>query len=53
MDLHGPTPRIWRTQRIALALLVLSGAVNSIDRATLAVANLLRQWFTPFVSHSG
>lgn len=37
----GPTPRIRRTQRIALALLVLSGVVNYIDRATLAVANPL------------
>ena len=41
MDLHGPTPRIRRTQRIALTLLVLSGVVNYIDRATLAVANPL------------
>jgi sugar phosphate permease len=41
VDLHGPTPRIRRTQRIALTLLVLSGVVNYIDRATLAVANPL------------
>nr|WP_217363018.1 MFS transporter [Roseicella sp. DB1501] len=37
----GRTPRIVRTQRIALALLVLSGVINYIDRATLAVANPL------------
>ncbi|MDO9712074.1 MFS transporter [Paracraurococcus lichenis] len=41
VELHGRTPRIVRTQRIALALLVLSGVVNYIDRATLAVANPL------------
>lgn len=41
MVLHDRTPRIARVQRIALALLVLSGVVNYIDRATLAVANPL------------
>src|SRR5689334_17077139 len=36
--------RIRRVQRTALALLVLSGVVNYIDRATLAIANpLIRQ----------
>ena len=37
----GKTPRIRRVQRTALVLLVLSGVVNYIDRATLAVANPL------------
>ncbi len=38
------TPRVKTIQRTALALLVLSGVVNYIDRATLAVANpLIRQ----------
>lgn len=32
-------PRIRRAQRIALVLLVVSGAVNYLDRGTLAVAN--------------
>ena len=35
------SPRIRRVQRTALALLVLSGVVNYVDRATLAVANPL------------
>jgi sugar phosphate permease len=35
------SPRIKRIQRTALALLLLSGIVNYIDRATLAVANPL------------
>lgn len=36
--------RIKRIQRTALALLVLSGVINYIDRATLAIANpLIRQ----------
>ena len=35
------TPRLRSVQRIALALLVLSGAVNTIDRAALAIANPL------------
>ena len=33
------TPRVKSIQRTALAMLVLAGAVNYIDRATLAVAN--------------
>src|SRR3984885_5309006 len=38
------TPRVRSIQRTALAMLVLAGAVNYIDRATLAVANpLIRQ----------
>ncbi len=38
------TPRVKTIQRTALALLVLTGVVNYIDRATLAVANpLIRQ----------
>src|SRR6201994_472428 len=35
------TPRVKLIQRLALALLVLAGVVNYIDRATLAVANPL------------
>lgn len=35
------SPRIMRIQRTALVLLVVSGVVNYIDRATLAVANPL------------
>ncbi|MGY2049433.1 MFS transporter [Methylobacterium sp. JK268] len=35
------SPRVRRVQRTALALLVLSGVVNYVDRATLAVANPL------------
>lgn len=40
----NPTPRVKRTQRLALALLVASGVVNYIDRSTLAVgAPLIRE----------
>lgn len=35
------SPRLKTVQRTALAMLVLSGAVNTIDRAALAVANPL------------
>jgi MFS family permease len=35
------TPRVKRIQRTALTMLVLSGGVNYIDRATLAVGNPL------------
>ncbi len=35
------TPRVKRIQRTALTMLVISGAVNYIDRATLAVGNPL------------
>src|ERR1700748_2615564 len=35
------TPRILRAQRTALSILILSGTVNYLDRATLAVANPL------------
>ena len=35
------TPRLKSIQRIALALLVVAGVVNYVDRATLAVANPL------------
>jgi len=35
------TPRVKTIQRVALAILVLAGVVNYIDRATLAVANPL------------
>ena len=37
---HGITPpRIRRRQTIALVLLVVTGVINYLDRATLAVAN--------------
>ena len=37
---YGVTlPRIRRRQHIALVLLVLTGVINYLDRATLAVAN--------------
>jgi sugar phosphate permease len=35
------TPRLKTIQRVALALLVVAGVINYIDRATLAVANPL------------
>ncbi|HQT83540.1 MAG: MFS transporter [Acidiphilium sp. 37-64-53] len=35
------TPRVKKIQRTALAMLVISGSVNYIDRATLAVGNPL------------
>jgi MFS family permease len=35
------TPRIIRSQRTALSILILSGIVNYLDRATLSVANPL------------
>lgn len=37
----APTPRVRRIQRAALTMLVVSGAVSTIDRAALAVANPL------------
>jgi len=40
-DVSGPSPRVRLIQRTALGLLVLSGALNYVDRATLAVANPL------------
>jgi sugar phosphate permease len=35
------TPRVKAIQRAALAMLVMSGVINYVDRATLSVANLL------------
>src|SRR6478735_7222125 len=35
------TPRVKSIQRAALAMLVVAGVINYVDRATLAVANLL------------
>jgi MFS family permease len=35
------TPRVIRSQRTALSILILSGIVNYLDRATLSVANPL------------
>jgi MFS family permease len=50
----GKTQRIRRVQRVALVLLVLSGVVNYIDRATLAVANpLIREELGLSVSDMG
>src|ERR1700744_2089020 len=40
-DIEQATPRLKTIQRAALALLVVAGVVNYIDRATLAVANPL------------
>lgn len=37
--LGAPPPRIRRSQNLALALLVVGGVINYLDRATLAVAN--------------
>ena len=36
---YAKTPRLRRTQGVALALLVVAGFVNYLDRSTLAVAN--------------
>src|ERR1700748_840459 len=48
------SPRIKTVQRTALVLLVLSGVVNYIDRATLAIANpLLRQGLVLSISDMG
>ncbi len=35
------TPRVRSIQRMALAMLVVAGVINYVDRATLSVANLL------------
>jgi sugar phosphate permease len=35
------TPRLKSVQRVALAMLIVAGVINYIDRATLAVANPL------------
>src|ERR1700732_1399848 len=35
------TPRVKTIQRTALAMLVVAGVINYVDRATLSVANLL------------
>ena len=46
--------RIRRTRRWALAILILSGAVNYIDRSTLAIANpLIRQDLGLSISEMG
>ncbi|MBN8930245.1 MAG: MFS transporter [Rhodospirillales bacterium] len=48
------SPRVRRIQRTALVLLVLSGVVNYIDRATLAVGNpLIREELGLSVSDMG
>ncbi|WP_264478988.1 MFS transporter [Lichenihabitans sp. PAMC28606] len=44
MAVPAPSKRIKRLQAVSLTLLVTAGAVNYVDRATLAVANpLIRQ----------
>ncbi len=44
MTLTAPSARLRRIQAVSLALLVAAGMVNSVDRATLSVANpLIRQ----------
>ena len=46
--------RIWRIQRTALLLLLISGVINYIDRASLAVGlPLIRQDLGISVAHSG
>ena len=48
------TPKIRSIQRTALAMLVVAGAVNYIDRATLAVANpLIREEMGLSISQMG
>ncbi len=48
------TPRLRRIQRVSLVLLVLSGAINTIDRAALSIANpLVRQEMGLSVSDMG
>ncbi len=50
----APTPKIKSIQRTALAMLVVAGAVNYIDRATLAVANpLIREELGLSISQMG
>jgi MFS family permease len=39
VTLHQPSPQMRRMQRIALTMLVISGAVNYLDRSALAIAN--------------
>ena len=50
-----PRPsRIWRIQRTALLLLLISGVINYVDRATLAVGlPLIRHDLGISVAHSG
>jgi len=48
------TPRVRRIQRGALALLVFSGAINTMDRAALAIANpLVRHDFGLSIAQMG
>jgi MFS family permease len=39
MPVYQPSPQMRRMQRIALVMLVVSGAVNYLDRSALAIAN--------------
>ena len=48
------TPQVRRIQRAALALLVVSGAINTMDRAALAIANpLVRHDFGLSIAQMG
>lgn len=48
------TPRVRRIQRSALTLLVISGAINTMDRAALAIANpLVRHDFGLSIAQMG
>jgi sugar phosphate permease len=48
------TPRVRRIQRAALTLLVISGAINTMDRAALAIANpLVRHDFGLSIAQMG
>jgi sugar phosphate permease len=48
------TPRVRKIQRAALTLLVIGGAINTMDRAALAIANpLIRQDFGLSIAQMG
>ncbi len=48
------TPRVRHIQRTALTLLVISGAINTMDRAALAIANpLVRHEFNLSIAQMG
>jgi MFS family permease len=40
MKLPGPTPRLKRAQTLAVALVVIGGIINYLDRSALAIANV-------------
>jgi sugar phosphate permease len=52
--LPAPSPRIRRIQKTALVLILLSGTINYVDRASLAVGlPLIRQDLGISIAHSG